>query len=62
MIEPEGNRTELAWPVGYRARFVPALELLNDQGAIVGREGTLITDGCETAQDGVMSVTLAQEP
>lgn len=58
MIEPNGNRTELAWPVGYRARFSPNLELVSDGGTVVGREGSLVTDGCETAQHGVMSVTL----
>ena len=60
MIGPDGDRTELAWPVGYRARFDPGLELLTADGRIVGREGTLATGGCASAERGVMSVELAK--
>jgi hypothetical protein len=60
MIGPDGDRTELAWPVGYRARFDPGLELLTADARIVGREGTLVTGGCATVERGVMSVELAK--
>lgn len=40
------GRIELLWPVGYSARFAPSLEVLDDQGRVVGREGDLIVGGC----------------
>jgi hypothetical protein len=46
MTFPDGSRHDLAWPVGYSARFTPALELLDGTGQVVGREGSLITGGC----------------
>jgi len=30
------------WPAGFRARFVPALELLDSTGVVVAREGDLM--------------------
>jgi hypothetical protein len=48
MTQPDGTRAELAWPVGYSARFTPDLELLDDMGEVVGREGSLVTGGCRT--------------
>jgi hypothetical protein len=59
MTWPEKGRIELAWPVGYSARFTPQLELLDDAGRVVGREGTYVTGGCNIADSKVMSVTLA---
>lgn len=41
-----GFRLELLWPVGYQARFSPNLELLDEQGAVVAREGDLIIGSC----------------
>ena len=41
-----GDRVELLWPVGYRARFGPTLEVLDERGRVVGREGDLIIGGC----------------
>jgi len=58
MTVPDGSRQELAWPLGYSARFIPKLELLDETGSVVGREGTLITGGCGTPQKGVMWVEL----
>ena len=46
MTQPDGSRAELAWPLGYSARFTPLLELLDDHGAVVGHEGSLLTGGC----------------
>jgi len=42
-----GQRYDLEWPVGYSARFTPHLELLNQRGLVVGREGTQLIGGCE---------------
>lgn len=38
MTDPHGLRQEVAWPVGYSARFRPELELLNETSRVVGRE------------------------
>ncbi|MDL2336193.1 MAG: hypothetical protein QFC55_09200, partial [Chloroflexota bacterium] len=42
-----GERKELEFPVGYSARFTPDLELLDENGKVVGREGSTLTGGCE---------------
>lgn len=44
----EGTRTEIVWPVGYTARFVPALEVLDQDGKVVAREGDHLTGWCRT--------------
>lgn len=59
MTDPHGNRVELGWPPGYRARFTPGLELLDGSGNVVGREGTFAIGHCQTADPNVMSVDLA---
>lgn len=53
MNGPDGARTELAWPVGYSARFTPNLEVLDDHGQRVAVEGSLVTGGCPTDVTGV---------
>jgi hypothetical protein len=58
MVYPNGARTDLSWPVGYSARFVPTLEVLDGSGRVVGRDGTLVTGGCSTQEPGVMFVEL----
>ena len=62
MTFPDGNRREVAWPLGYSARFTPDLELLDETGKVAGREGTLVTGGCETPQAGVLWVELESRP
>ncbi len=52
-----GDRQELEWPVGYSARFTPQLELLNEDGVVVGYEGTELAGGCEMAP-GIWQVDL----
>ena len=52
MIRPDGTRTELVWPVGFSARFRPTLEILDDAGAVIAREGDLVTGGCPMAPGG----------
>ena len=53
MIRPDGTRAELAWPIGYSARFTPNLEVLDDRGQRVAVEGSLVTGGCATFDAGV---------
>jgi hypothetical protein len=53
MIRPDGSRTELAWPVGFSARFSPTLEVLDGQGRVIASEGSVVQGGCATADPGV---------
>lgn len=56
VTSPDTNdRTEIIWPVGYSARFVPALEVLDAAGKVVAREGDHLGGWCRTADtpDGV---------
>lgn len=41
-----GRRIELLWPVGYSARFAPALEIMDEKGGVVGSEGDYIVGSC----------------
>ena len=58
MTDPHGTREEVAWPVGYSARFRPSLELLDEHGDLVGREGTLVVGSCTTVDPNVQQVEL----
>lgn len=58
MTFPDGTRRELAWPLGYSARFTPELELLDETGLVVAREDSVVTGGCGTPQSGVLWVSL----
>jgi len=42
-----GNFTEIpvTWPVGFRARFAPTLEVLTPTGTVVAREGDVLGEG-----------------
>lgn len=56
-IERAGSRIRLAWPWGgYRARFTPALEILDPNGVVILREGDAVRGGCLTADPGVWQV------
>lgn len=44
-----GFRTEIIWPLGYSARFVPNLEILDQTGKVVAREGDHLGGWCKTA-------------
>lgn len=61
MVWADGHRTDLAWPVGYSARFTPDLDVLDTAGQVVGRSRTLVSGGCETQDRGVMSIELAHD-
>lgn len=40
-----GERRSILWPYGFSARFTPDLELLNERGEVVAREGDLMDLG-----------------
>ncbi len=46
LINNLGTRIDVIWPVGYRARFAPTLEVLDAAGLVVLREGDSVTGGC----------------
>jgi hypothetical protein len=43
------QRVEIVWPVGYSARFVPGLEVLDARGTVVAWEGDHLGGWCRTA-------------
>ena len=45
------GRTEVIWPPGFTARFVPRLEILDETGTIAFRDGDPVTGGCTTGSD-----------
>jgi hypothetical protein len=51
------TRRDVVWPVGYRARFAPRLEVLDASGTVVLREGDLITSVCGITTDGRFYLT-----
>lgn len=40
------SRMDVSWPAGYRARFDPNLEILDENGNVVLREGDAVTGAC----------------
>jgi hypothetical protein len=55
----EKARIEVAWPPGFRARFVPRLEVLDDTGRVRLREGDHINGTCGSAADGAVILELS---
>jgi hypothetical protein len=51
------TRLPLAWPPGYTARFDPELRVVDAGGSTVFREADPVSDGCETGDAGVWSIT-----
>lgn len=49
MSSETNQRTNIIWPVGYSARFVPALVILEETGKVVAREGDHLGGWCQTA-------------
>lgn len=47
-----GQRVEIVWPAGYRARDDFGLEVLDDSGTFVGKEGDHVTGACFTGPAG----------
>jgi hypothetical protein len=54
LVNSLGTRIDVTWPAGYRARFVPTLEVLDAAGAVVLREGDPVTEGCVTSDPHVL--------
>ena len=48
LIADPGKRVEVTWPPGYRARFTPDLEVLDEQGVVVLKEGDGVWAACVT--------------
>lgn len=40
------NRRDVTWPAGYQARFSPKIEILDEQGNVVLREGDAVEGAC----------------
>jgi hypothetical protein len=51
------GRDEILWPAGYRARFRPDLEILNESGIVVFREGDAISGTCVTGLPSPWGIT-----
>lgn len=54
LVNNLGTRINVTWPVGYRARFTPNLEVLDTDGLVVLREGAPVSGGCVTADVDVL--------
>jgi hypothetical protein len=48
---PTGSRFELVWPPGYRAAFASQLVISDASGRVVGRQGDVITGGCNDVEN-----------
>ena len=48
-----GGDLAIVWPAGYRARFTPTLEILDEHGSVVLRDGDPVTGACGTANGSV---------
>ncbi len=42
-----GKRVDVVWPAGYRARFTPSLEILDENGNVVLSAGSHVTGLCD---------------
>jgi hypothetical protein len=47
----DGVRMDVIWPAGYRARFNPNLEVLDENGNVVLREGDAVSGACVSYSD-----------
>jgi hypothetical protein len=54
LFETSRGRENVVWPWGYRARFAPSLEVLDETGRLVAKEGVLIEGGCPMPPDGML--------
>jgi hypothetical protein len=53
-----GSRVNVTWPPAYRARFVPALEVLDAAGNVVLRDSDPVTGACVTGDPDVLHLEL----
>ena len=60
-LEFPHGRTEIVWPRGYSARFVPRLEVLNERGQVAIRGGDSVGAACALADDTLLMVPPFQD-
>ena len=48
LVEDPGGRRDIVWPPGYTARFTPTLEIVDEKGDVVFRDGDSVRGGCVT--------------
>lgn len=46
VVDDEGRRSEITWPEGYWARFLPDLEVVDAAGATILRAGDQVRRAC----------------
>lgn len=51
LLDSQGGRHDVVWPQGYSARFTPQVEVLDEHGAVVFRQGDAVRGGCVTGPD-----------
>jgi hypothetical protein len=56
---PGAGRIEVAWPPGFRARFVPELEIVDGSGQVRMRQGDHVDGTCGTVEDGAVILALS---
>jgi hypothetical protein len=49
---PNGQRDNVIWPKGFGARFTPDLEVIDERGNVVAREGEEPAGGCPMTPGG----------
>lgn len=54
LVTAEGGRLDVVWPAGYHARFAPRLEVLDESGRVVLREGDRVGGGCVTGDPDIL--------
>jgi len=47
----DGARVEIVWPPGYAARFTPRLEVIDEEGDVVFRDGDGVNGACTTGAE-----------
>ena len=62
LAEPNGSRQELVWPAGYLAKFTPALEVVDEAGTVIAREGSKPTGACPMGINGEWLLGFASAP
>lgn len=51
LASDRGGRQDVIWPPGYAARFTPMLEVLDETGRVVFRDGDAVSGACTTGPD-----------
>jgi hypothetical protein len=51
LLDSQGGRRDVVWPPGYSARLTPQVEVLDEHGTVVFRQGATVHGGCVTGPD-----------